>query len=240
MVLVYYLIYRKTVLNNKRMSTFDKNSRRNKHDAKRRLKQEWKTVKMCIVVIGMFFLLWLPYFSVACIKSYYPNYVAAWIQRAALTFAYLNSCVNFIVYSIMNKKLRSAFKEFLPCVKNMKDDFDLSMLTKLRCATILGIGVRRNTDQQPVHESFVDKRDRQGTMFSDISNSMDREELNKKQINELGIASQIEVQHDEMDDVMSDQSYERTKSDSSIESPTCSLSMMVASDTHSIVESSRF
>ena len=92
-----------------------KKKKKKKKKKKEFANQEWKTAKMVMMVIGLFFLLWLPYFSVMAIKSYHPKLLSPWVERWSVVCAYLNSCANFVVYSIMNKNLRSAFKELLPC-----------------------------------------------------------------------------------------------------------------------------
>ena len=77
------------------------------------MKQEWKTVKMVIVITGMFFILWLPYFVFFAIKSYKPHMISNYIERLVFCCVYSNTCNNWIVYSVMNKKLRLAFKKCL-------------------------------------------------------------------------------------------------------------------------------
>lgn len=115
MVNIYYRIYRKIVVNNKVITSYHVENSRQRSELNRRLKLEWKAVKIAIVLIGMFFILWLPYFAMKSIGSYHPKLLGSWTQRFAFTFHYLNFCCNFIIYSIMNSKLRDAFKEFIPC-----------------------------------------------------------------------------------------------------------------------------
>ena len=115
MLLVYYRIYRKIVVNNRRIVPNIAVSQQRKNDVERRMKQEWNAVKMVIVVVAVFFGLWLPYFSVACIKSYHPTLLPPWVERGALTIAYFNPCCNFVVYCIMNMKLREAFRKLIWC-----------------------------------------------------------------------------------------------------------------------------
>lgn len=77
------------------------------------LRDELKAVKIIIVVVGLFFVLWLPFFAVTSIRAYQPEIVSGAVQRFAFATAYSNSSCNWIVYSIMNKDLRKAFKRML-------------------------------------------------------------------------------------------------------------------------------
>ena len=74
------------------------------------IRQELKAVKIIVVVIGAFFLLWLPFFTVTAIRAYMPSKVSGAVQRLVFALAYSNSSCNWIIYSVMNKQLREAFK----------------------------------------------------------------------------------------------------------------------------------
>ena len=78
------------------------------------LREELKAVKVIVVVIGLFFVLWVPIFAVTSIRAYRPDTVSGPVQRLAFAMAYSNSSCNWIIYSIMNKELRKAFKKMLP------------------------------------------------------------------------------------------------------------------------------
>ena len=82
---------------------------------KQMLKREWKAVKIVFAIIGAFFLLWCPYFTVAAVYSYTneKHHVPNWLIRFVWTLAYANSCCNWIIYSVMNKKTRKMLKKVL-------------------------------------------------------------------------------------------------------------------------------
>jgi hypothetical protein len=149
MVIVYQRIYRKIVVNNKMILSHQADTTRHGNYLNRRIRQEWKAVKMVIVVVGMFIILWLPYFSVTCVKSYYPDLLPSWVERFAITCAYLNSCCNFIVYSVMNKKLRSAFKELIPSLHKLNAIYNYVSRILLSLIEI----IRRNhgNDEEVLH-----------------------------------------------------------------------------------------
>ena len=77
------------------------------------LREELKAVKTIAVVIGLFFVLWLPFFAITSVRAYEPGTVSGSVQRLSFAMAYSNSSCNWIVYSIMNKQLRKAFKKML-------------------------------------------------------------------------------------------------------------------------------
>lgn len=86
------------------------NSIGNRKIKKRKLmRQYWKAGKTVFVVIGAFFLLWSPYFISCSIKSYIPFILPYWFERLALACAYGNSGCNWIIYCIMNQKMRLSF-----------------------------------------------------------------------------------------------------------------------------------
>lgn len=110
MLIVYCRISKQLDKSNQKMMAY--RISQESYKKHRTIKREWKTVKLVIAVIGSFIILWCPYFTVACIKSYHPKLLPGWVERFALVSAYLNACSNFIVYSIMNRKLRQTFKRF--------------------------------------------------------------------------------------------------------------------------------
>lgn len=111
MILVYYRIYDAV---QKQIKSIASSSLGNKVEKKKqKIKKEWKAVKTVIVVIGLFFILWLPYFCVNAIHAFYPSVIAGWVKRLVFYLAYSNSCVNWIVYSVLNKPLRYSFKKLL-------------------------------------------------------------------------------------------------------------------------------
>eukprot|EP00794_Sanderia_malayensis_P012133 gene12133-13386_t len=77
------------------------------------IRRETKAVKVITVVIGIFFVLWLPFFAVTSFRAYYPTQVSGLMQRFAFAMAYFNSSCNWVIYSVMNKDLRRAFGTIL-------------------------------------------------------------------------------------------------------------------------------
>ncbi|XP_065055719.1 D(2) dopamine receptor-like [Rhopilema esculentum] len=77
------------------------------------LKHELKAVRIIVVVIGVFFVFWLPWFTVTCIRAYSPKSISGMMQRLTFAMAYTNSSCNWIIYSVMNRQIREAFKTIL-------------------------------------------------------------------------------------------------------------------------------
>eukprot|EP00112_Aurelia_sp_Birch-Aquarium-sp1_P020589 Seg5340.1 transcript_id=Seg5340.1/GoldUCD/mRNA.D3Y31 product="hypothetical protein" protein_id=Seg5340.1/GoldUCD/D3Y31 len=117
------------------------------------LRQELKAVKIIIVVVGLFFAFWLPFFVILCIRAYLPELVSGIFQRLAFVFAYSNSCCNWIVYSIMNRDLRRAFKRMLSacgcCFTVEQEHTWIHSEHVLRTAAIASPGAVRKKSESP-------------------------------------------------------------------------------------------
>ena len=78
-----------------------------------RLKKEWKALKVIIIVVGVFFLLWLPYFIINILRSYDETLLSDRLFRFVYILAYANSCCNWVIYSMRNKPFKRAFVRLL-------------------------------------------------------------------------------------------------------------------------------
>ena len=111
MICVYTQIFRAALKQTRKMSFNSVDAKIVKR--KKAMKQNWKAIKIVFVVVGMFFLLWSPHFVVTAIKAYHPYILPYWIERFSLCCAYSNSCCNWVVYSVMNINIRSAYLKLL-------------------------------------------------------------------------------------------------------------------------------
>ena len=125
MSITYYYIFLEVKIQSRKISAFQlthhssakprrKSTVMSRLRINRVLREELKAVKTIIVVIGLFFVLWVPFFAVTSVRAYRPESVSGPVQRLAFAMAYANSSCNWVVYSIMNKELRKAFKKMVP------------------------------------------------------------------------------------------------------------------------------
>nr|QBL02591.1 biogenic amine-like GPCR [Tripedalia cystophora] len=114
----YYFIFKEVHKQTRRISVLRGSRPRSESKASRfgrnfTIRQELKAVKTVIVVIGVFFVLWLPFFLATSVRAYAPSAVPPSWQRVVLGLAYLNSSCNWVIYSVMNRQIREAFKKLL-------------------------------------------------------------------------------------------------------------------------------
>eukprot|EP00794_Sanderia_malayensis_P011431 gene11431-12624_t len=129
MSLTYYNIYKEVRIQTRRISATQITNRNisrkasfiNRHS--QTLRQDIKAVKTILVVIGTFFILWLPFFTVTVIQAYKHDSVSGPVQRLAFALAYSNSSCNWVIYSVMNREIREAFKAILKSCGNMFPEF---------------------------------------------------------------------------------------------------------------------
>ena len=72
-----------------------------------------KSIKVVIVVVGVFFVLWSPFFVVKVIRSYDDHVVPHWLERFSFVLVYVNAACNWIIYGMMNNKIRKAFTKII-------------------------------------------------------------------------------------------------------------------------------
>ncbi|KAJ9596702.1 hypothetical protein L9F63_012273, partial [Diploptera punctata] len=80
-----------------------------------------QVVKMLVVVVAVFALLWLPYRGMLVYNSFATlfskkPFMDLWFLMFAKTCVYINSAINPILYNAMSIKFRRAFHRTLVCV----------------------------------------------------------------------------------------------------------------------------
>lgn len=112
MIVAYAIIFKEVRRNTRRISAIECAARN--QGASNVLKREMKAVKTLAVVVGVFFVMWMPYFVTTTIRAFGGDgAVPGALQRTVITLAYGNSCCNFVIYSLMNSQLRNAFYQVL-------------------------------------------------------------------------------------------------------------------------------
>ncbi|VDO09561.1 unnamed protein product [Brugia timori] len=65
------------------------------------------------VIMGTFLICWLPFFIVNVIRSFLPALISDMQFKAVTWLGYANSTANPIIYTILNRDFRIAFKKIL-------------------------------------------------------------------------------------------------------------------------------
>ena len=196
MLVSYYYIFQEVQTQTRKISSLqvstpvvDQRGRRGTIGVRLRvgriLRQELKAVKIIIVVVGLFFTFWLPFFVILCIRAYLPELVSGIFQRLAFVLAYSNSSCNWIVYSIMNRDLRRAFKRMLSvcscCFTVEQEHTWIQSEHVLKTATIASPeSVRRNSVSPKAHKSSrngVIIRDNDGEAIDELNSSDNNETI---------------------------------------------------------------
>ncbi|EDO43539.1 predicted protein, partial [Nematostella vectensis] len=108
MVAAYACIFQEVRKSTRRIKTLSTSA------ASSPFRKDLKAVKTLGVVIGVFFIMWLPYFVTTTIRAFRgQDSVPYWWQRLGLVLAYGNSCCNFVIYALMNQNFRVAFLQVL-------------------------------------------------------------------------------------------------------------------------------
>ncbi|KAJ8303075.1 hypothetical protein KUTeg_019471 [Tegillarca granosa] len=77
-----------------------------------------QVVRMLIVIVGVFAIMWLPYrFMVVYNSLNKSKYLDLWFLLLCRVMVYINSAINPILYNAMSVKFRRAFRKLLCCGK---------------------------------------------------------------------------------------------------------------------------
>lgn len=137
MLIAYATIFKEVRRNSRRISAIE--SAGNQGSRKNVLKREMKAVKTLAVVVGMFFIMWMPYFVTTTIRAFKgESAIPGTLQRTVITLAYGNSCCNFVIYALMNSQLRNAFYQVLKdCCCRRGARIDLNSTRGLQMTTFV-------------------------------------------------------------------------------------------------------
>lgn len=94
----------------------------------RRRREEFQLAGSLVVVIVLFVICWFPYCISMFISVFTPERSSRGLDMTSLFLGYFNSCVNPIVYGLMNKKFKAAYiRLFTSCLRLLckKNRFDL-------------------------------------------------------------------------------------------------------------------
>lgn len=111
LLIAYAQIFSEVRRNSRRVHTLQLDVQKS---AFSKFKKEMKAVKTLTVVIGVFFFMWLPFFTTTTLRAFKGDqFIKGWVQRFVLTLAYANSGCNFVIYALMNVHYRKAFLQVI-------------------------------------------------------------------------------------------------------------------------------
>uniref|UniRef100_A0A336LTV7 CSON000459 protein n=1 Tax=Culicoides sonorensis TaxID=179676 RepID=A0A336LTV7_CULSO len=77
---------------------------------------DWKSVQVCVLVLGCFTLCWIPYFVVAMVQMFdIFDDPSPKVYKICFTLAMTNSGINPLIYAWKNTAFRKAFARLLRC-----------------------------------------------------------------------------------------------------------------------------
>jgi allatostatin receptor len=83
-----------------------------------------RVTKMVVIVVVMFAICWLPFHAVFIIQTFTDiekDFIMEVTELVAICFAYMNSCVNPILYAFLSDNFRQGFRKMLCCrSKNLR------------------------------------------------------------------------------------------------------------------------
>ncbi|XP_033755297.1 thyrotropin-releasing hormone receptor-like [Pecten maximus] len=104
-------------------------------------KSRFQVIRMLVVIVAVFALLWLPYRAIVVYNSLADNkYLNVWFWLFCRIMVYINSAVNPILYSLMSLKFRKAYRRILSC----NPHFQRQSSGTINESTTAGISRRRS------------------------------------------------------------------------------------------------
>lgn len=114
-------------------------SRSNKQKARwhaKRFRTEAKATKTVGIIVGGFILCWLPFFTVYLTMGFCEPCIPELLFKVFFYLGYCNSALNPIIYGIISKDFRFAFKKIL-CRCTLNDDSVASLIRHIHMPTYL-------------------------------------------------------------------------------------------------------
>ena len=106
----------------KNMSNFDKGmsprtskkmGKRNIKAQVKRFRMETKAAKTLAIIVGLFILCWLPFFTMYLIRAFCDDCIPTLLFSVLFWLGYCNSAVNPMIYALFSKDFRFAFKRII-------------------------------------------------------------------------------------------------------------------------------
>ena len=78
--------------------------------SERRRREEIRLTATLLIVVALFILCWFPYCISMFVSIYQPDLSGRGLDMTALLLGYMNSCVNPIVYGLMNRRFKEGYR----------------------------------------------------------------------------------------------------------------------------------
>lgn len=79
----------------------------------KRFRMETKAAKTLAIIVGLFILCWLPFFTIYLIKPFCDDCIHATLFSVLFWLGYCNSAINPMIYALFSKDFRFAFKRII-------------------------------------------------------------------------------------------------------------------------------
>lgn len=93
--------------------TSKKMGKRNIKAQVKRFRMETKAAKTLAIIVGLFILCWLPFFTMYLVRAFCDNCIQPLLFSVLFWLGYCNSAVNPMIYALFSKDFRFAFKRII-------------------------------------------------------------------------------------------------------------------------------
>ncbi|XP_055013775.1 trace amine-associated receptor 1 [Boleophthalmus pectinirostris] len=118
MLLAYWKIYKVARKQARQISAMESQMGKDTSKKKRHrnaMKREGKAAKILGIVMGVFLLFWMPFFTINVVDPFIGYRTEAVVWDVFLWLGYLNSSLNPLLYGFFNRSFRRAFLMFIGC-----------------------------------------------------------------------------------------------------------------------------